>query len=757
MRRRARVPIAWAKSLWASSLWANSLLSRCPLQLLSSFFLGSLLAASCCASFAVRSSQAADLIWEVENPFRFFKPTRSFAIHEAAFNAVRGDRSGPLPADIIWRTERALNDPDCKDASTPDRCAATAGKRYAQSRLGWAAQTLAETCYDSNARPRRYSPLCERRYSWGAAKEDYILPEAHTVGVRIAAEQLAGVTGECTWTWQPRKPGGKIESRRSACKDTLTIARVPHAVDRAHSGVSVAVKLPDGRELAEQEVIVEDLLIVALGDSFASGESNPDRPVQFSPAREMVYDPVVSLAQIQSKVPAKAAMPGFGLASNDDHTSPKVLPRRYMDDEAAERFHKLSSPEFLAAFEKASARWLSRDCHRSQYGYPFRVAIELALENRHRSVTLASFTCSGAEVAEGLFLDMDPREGANEIPGGKVRAQLDQLSDLLCRGARSQVASYTLPVYTRGGTQISAQSFSKSWCPPQLRKRAIDVVLMSIGGNDVGFGALAAFAMTENLGDLAPIVALAGGAMRFGPQVARVYLGVLDQRMKVLKEALHDGFGVVPARVVQSSYEPIQYDESGALCGSQPTLGMDVHPGLQLSRQRLAETADFLGEFLGRLECIAGGKGRSGCPAHLATGAGTGFRLVTEHIHEFGKRGLCARDPKRSVADGVNMRMPRKPANGDAFRPYSPAATLPYSHHWRLFRTPNDAFLTANTHREGTSLFDILQPAYSGLFSGAIHPTAEAHAIVADHVVRHVRTIVDKPPDNRNVIEGRAQ
>ena len=75
------------------------------------------------------SSFAADLTWEVENPFRFFKASRSFALHEAAFNAARGDTSAPLPADIVWRTERALNDPDCKDASTPDRCAATAGKR----------------------------------------------------------------------------------------------------------------------------------------------------------------------------------------------------------------------------------------------------------------------------------------------------------------------------------------------------------------------------------------------------------------------------------------------------------------------------------------------------------------------------------------------------------------------------------------------------------------------------------------------------
>jgi hypothetical protein len=725
MRRRSRAT-AWAATLFASLAVTLSLLS---------------------------SSHAADLIWEVENPFRFFKPTKSFALHEAAFTAVRGDPSAPLPTNVIWRTERQLNDPDCKDASHPDRCAATAGKRYQQSRLGWAAQTLGETCYESNGRPRRYSPVCERKYSWGTAKEDYVLPEAHTVAIRIAPEQLANVTGDCTWSWQPRKAGGKPESNKTetkklACKDKLTIARVPYAQDRANSGVSVAVKLPDGRELAERDVVVEDLFIVALGDSFASGESNPDKPVQFSPSREMVYDPTLLREQVAARTPAKSAapsaMPGYGLASGDDQYNPKVLPRRLMDDEVAERFHRLASPEFVAAFDKAAARWLSRDCHRSQYGYPFRVAIELALENRHRSVTLASLTCSGATVVEGLLLDMEPREGASEIPGGKVRAQLDQLSELLCRGARSHGASYALPVYSYGKTQISEQRIAKSWCPPQARKRAIDVVLMSIGGNDVGFGALAAYALTEDLGDLAPIAGLAGSSARFGPQVSRVYLDVLDHRMKVVKDALHEGFGVPPSRVVQTSYEPIQYDETGALCGTQPTLGMDVHPGLKLGRQRLQETADFLKDFLGRLECIAGSK-RAGCPANLATGAGTGFTLVTDHIPEFTKRGLCARDPKRVLADGVNMRVPRRPANGDDFKPYSPAGTLPYAHHWRLFRTPNDAFLAANTHREGTPLFDILQPAYAGLYSGAIHPTAEAHAIVADHVVRHVRMIVDKP------------
>jgi hypothetical protein len=697
---------------------------------------------------SVGAGQSAELIWEVESPFRFFKPTRSFALHEAAFNVARGDPAQPMPDNIIWRTERLLNDPDCKDRSHPDRCAATAGKRYQQSRLGWAAQTVGETCYESNGRPRRYSAVCERKYSWGAAKEDYVLPEAHTVTIRIAPERLEGVAGDCVWSWQARKAGGKIETRKIACKDKLTIARVPYSRDPASSGVAVSVKLPDGRELADPEVVVEDLLVVALGDSFASGESNPDRPVQFSASREMLYDP--ELARESMATRSLKGPPTYGLASGE--VNPKVLPRRLMDDEAADRFHAPGSREFRAAFDKAAARWLSRDCHRSQYGYPFRVAIQLALENRHRAVTFASFTCSGAEVTNGLLLEMEPREGADEIPGGKVRAQLDQLSELLCRGARSQSASYTLPMYTHGSTQISAQRVTKSWCPPQARKRAIDVVLMSIGGNDVGFGALAAYALTENIADLAPIAGLTGSSMRFGPQVSRAYLEVLDERMKALRDALRDGFGVPPARVLQTSYEPIHYDESGGLCGAQATLGMDVHPGLRIGKQRLQETAEFLGDFLGRLQCIAGGKNRGACPANLATGAGTGFTLVTDHIPEFTKRGLCARDPKRALADAVTMRVPRKLPTGDDFKPYSPAATLPYAHQWRLFRTPNDAFLAAHTHREGTPLFDILQPAYAGLYSGAIHPTAEAHAIVADHVVRHVRKVVDRTAAEQDIV-----
>jgi hypothetical protein len=89
------------------------------------------------------------------------------------------------------------------------------------------------------------------------------------------------------------------------------------------------------------------------------------------------------------------------------------------------------------------------------------------------------------------------------------------------------------------------------------------------------------------------------------------------------------------------------------------------------------------------------------------------------------------------------MGMPRR-VRGEDFKPYSPAYALPYGARWRLVHTPNDAFLTANTHREGISPFDILQPPYVSLWSGAFHPTAEGHSIVADSVLPHLRSMLDK-------------
>jgi hypothetical protein len=261
--------------------------------------------------------------------------------------------------------------------------------------------------------------------------------------------------------------------------------------------------------------------------------------------------------------------------------------------------------------------------------------------------------------------------------------------------------------------------------------------------------------VTDSAGDMAPIASLVGSEIRYGPAVARTYLGHLDKRIKAVRDALTDGFGVDPSRVLQNAYEPIQYDETGSYCGAQPTLGMDVHPSLKVSKARLIEASEVSLDLEKRLECMASTRNRRDCPAGLATGAGTGFRFIKEHTAEFNKRGICARDPTRLLVDQAAMKMPRRSRATADFEPYSPSAALPYGHRWRLIHNPNDAFLTANTHKEGISPFDILQPAYSALTSGAFHPTAEGHAIVADHVMRHVRQVLNKETAKKPVVEGR--
>jgi lysophospholipase L1-like esterase len=695
----------------------------------------------------ISSSHAADLVWEVENPYRFFKRSASFEMHEKAFAAVRGAPGQALPSNILWKVERRLNDPDCKDASTPTSCLETARAGFAKSRLGWASQTVEFNCYDRNARPRHYMVSCDRQYSWGTAKEDYILPDAHTVVMHIGPEALAAAgPGDCMWTWQPRRAGAAPETRKQACKDKLVIKRVPFSLNRALSGVSVKVALPNGTELAEPHVTVEDVFVVAMGDSFASGESNPDRPVTFSAARQMLYDPLNFQRDIMATRTVKP-LGDYGVASSSDFVNPKALPKRLLEDEEKGLIFKLNSPEFQNAFDRRAAQWLSADCHRSQYGYPFRVSIGLALENRHRAVTFVSLACSGADIVEGLFSERDSREQSSGPNGQKqVVAQFDQLSDLICRNGaagRTRAASYRLPVYSSGSTSISEQVITKQWCPPESRKRGIDVVLLSVGGNDVGFGALVTYAMTESASDIAPIVGLIGHELRFSPAVSQTYLRVLDRRLKAVKDALSDGFGVDPSRVLQNAYEPIQFDETGDVCGTLPTLGLDVHPKLRFSRERTQEVSGFVRELQGRLECISDSR-RPNCPAGLATGTGTGFKLITDHLAEFAKRGVCARDPQKVLVDQVNMGMPRMSQAAGNFLPYSPAAALPYAHHWRLARNPNDTFLAGNTHREGLSPFDDLQPPYAALYSGAFHPTAEGHAIVADHVLRHVNEFLDK-------------
>ena len=170
---------------------------------------------------------------------------------------------------------------------------------------------------------------------------------------------------------------------------------------------------------------------------------------------------------------------------------------------------------------------------------------------------------------------------------------------------------------------------------------------------------------TESARDLAPIAALVGGEIRFGPDVSRAYLGALDKRIKAVRDALVDGFGVEPSRVLQNAYEPIQFDETGSYCGIQATLGMDVHPSLKVNKARLNEAADVAAELQKRLDCMAS----TAEPARLPGGSRDRQRHRLP-LHHRAHRGLLQARHLRARSDPRADRPGRDedaaPLQGDA-------------------------------------------------------------------------------------------
>jgi len=186
-------------------------------------------------TFASGTVQAADLIWQVEIRSGSSNPPIHSPPRRPRSTRVRGAPTGPLPADIIWRVERRLNDPDCKDASTPDRCAETAGPRYAQSRLGWAAQTLGDTCYESDGRPRRYRRSASANIPGARPRKTTFLPDAHTVanpdrarsahgrGRRLPLELAAAQAGRQAGNQEARLQGQAHDLRAFPMRSTAPV------------------------------------------------------------------------------------------------------------------------------------------------------------------------------------------------------------------------------------------------------------------------------------------------------------------------------------------------------------------------------------------------------------------------------------------------------------------------------------------------------------------------------------------------------
>jgi hypothetical protein len=638
-----------------------------------------LLAPVLVATCALAQQPAPAISWEVQNRFRLFARECDFERHVNARKTAVAE--GAMLADLTLRTEHVL-------------ARETDGQ-------GWA-RDLWAVCV--NAAGQREKPvLCvnaagqvEKSCRRGPddAVESYINPESHFVELRVTLPaSLSGA--RCAWTigFAPTP-----EQMTAPC-DQPVGRRFPYG---AATAVRVGVRT-DGQQPVEldTEVQVRDVLIVGLGDSIASGEGNPDRPIALGAANE-----------------------GFCLFrffSNKEYAVPtraRVSVARACEQEGDQ----------IEAWEKTTAGWMSRACHRSLYGYQMRSALALAIDNSRIAVTYVPLGCTGAEVQDGLLDGQLARERR-------------------WYGAPRE-AKYV------DGQIAQLQSILRARSPEKSRKP--DLIFLTIGANDIGFSGLVADIMFEASKERSA-VKRAGSIVT--PDEAAKRIPGLKQNFRRLRTALHQFTGGDLKRVVFVSYFNPTRDQAGDMCRNGRR-GFDIHPSFSYNETTAIAAERFIRQsFFPTLKAIALCETNGGC----ADSAHDTMTFVDLHQDAFEKHGVCAIDQSEPPFDADCFR------NGDSFNPTpegldhplrcarSPDRYRAYASRARWIRSPNDSFFAAMTYPAPFSsalsppnVHDALWGVMSAVYGGAIHPTAEGHAAMADAALvaaRHVLGLA--PPELR--------
>ena len=640
----------------------------------------------CAGIFCVISLSEAEaagrIEWRLQNPFRLFKNPEHTELHRRVYESLTAlNQNTPILA-----AERAL---------------ATRFKGR-----GWAEAVFNETCYDQNS----------DRYT---ACPDYLLPKSHRI---IASyyqpksfwDLLDGVPGgseSCSWRLDSMA-GATLARRTASCNAQVTFD-IPYP-----EGAKLSVSRWTGGTETTTLIKVQDVLIVGIGDSFGAGEGNPDHPAEFNDDRSYDYGSL-EIAETRQTVKLDGYPARIG------------------------QWTSFSS----AGFHEKRARWWDRECQRSLYSHQVRAALQLAVENPQRAVTFVSFACAGAEILAGVLLRAPVREcttgEAYSVPG-----QISALSEELCQSvsrnvpmpaaviqripelkslgeSRMQVSRCTQT--TRNGVKVSAL------------KRPIDLVFLSVGGNDVGFTQLVADSILSD----ASIYRRLGTRLGYvyGVDQARARLELLKKRFDGLQYALDLFFDLGPnTKVIMTGYPNLGYD-SDRMNACSGTKGLEVFPPFRLDATKVAKAEDFAREL----------------NLSLAKFAGRNWVYVDGFRDDFLSHGLCANndsDVARSLA------FPR--FKDGAWTHYKPTAYQAYISRQRWFRTPNDSFMTAHLHAERVASFGSCSGFFTGalrtlarqhwspfqLFlasthGGAFHPTAEGQARIADEVLKAARAGLD--------------
>lgn len=670
-----------------------------------------------------------DVVWKVENGFRFYKTPAAFN----AYNSVAEELRRSATGDWILRTERRL--------------------QQKSDWNGWASKWKDETCWDRSGYVLTNEGRCE----------DYTLPASHrvllsvtdtddasdkcSVTIKLIASQSAPQPDQNRRNQLFNQRTKEIAGQQSsvACKNIPIEVPFAPAGDTGVEATVTVTHAGSSADLAPVKIVVKDLLVLGMGDSFAAGVGNPDRPAQLRDDGTVNYG-------------------GGGT----------YLPVRKNGYSEAP----------LSEISGASAKWLDIRCFRSQYGPQFRTALHLAVDVPHAAVTFLDLSCDGARILEGL-LHRKQLDSGYDPDTDDPEPQLGLASRLLCSSRRYRTVAYQIRFAgdaarcpTLRSNEICEYSDRKyqreridrtvmQVCDPtgpDAFRRQIDIVLLSIGGNDIGFAPMVGNIL---LGD----VKFSNRVLRYlatevgmihDAQIGRRRLGFLYGKYRVLDEAINKYLPLRPGspRPVFLTAYPLPIDDRvGATCGStnenataarfsvdgNPSFnGFTDPPSDALSRlEAVTKTSCRLN--IRRLGWFNGGTDVSAALDHL-TAANEACVGLAEEAHaqqpkidwqyEFGLlerwqgHGFCAVRAGDEIQASLSLPRFSSHAGIPVWTP--PFDNLrPYDSRQRWIRTPNDAFAITNWQTFSGKIADKVN-LLTATTTSAMHPSAEGYASMAD-------------------------
>ena len=539
---------------------------------------------------------------------------------------------------------------------------------------GWARNMVNRLCIDLAG---RVSEPCTR----DGVKESYLTPTDHPVTVRLAGPVPVGAT--CAWTFDD---GDGPQASTFDCAEPIN-----NRVRYGRSTVAtVDISSAEGNQRVSTEIAVRDILIAGLGDSIAAGEGNPDRPVALSD-EGFCFRYFLSSSMAQYYRPSRA---------------------NYKGGRACE------APDSLAVWQRQSAVWFNPACHRSLYSYQTRTALALAVRYPHVAVTYLPLACTGATIADGLF----GSQGARECPPSKANAP--------CRG-------------TVNGQLAELREAMKA-ANRRQPDRGLDLILLSIGANDIYFSGLVADVIVDYPTER--VLFKRSGVIASVDDARSALARDLPQGFAKLREALKPLVGNDLGRVVFTSYANPALAGSGTPCPGGRA-GFDIHPSFNAEPQRLASVAGFVdNEFLPQLRALAlcergilcrdpGADRMTFVDAHQRTFAGHGFCARAQTDPEFDRECFSPKGESfnTDIVTAASQPMLCGRSAGE-YRAYLPRA--------RWIRDANDSYFSAMTYPVGlpanqqpSDIHDATWGVLSAVYGGAVHPTAEGHAAMADAAV----------------------